>query len=148
MDEELEQEIRENYRKLDGEGLIAIVRNIDDDYTERAVELARAELAGRGVREIPEPAPAEPPAPPPPAEDESPDLSRSAVLREYGDELEAETALLWLASENIRAFIWKDDCGGMRPWLQPRTGVRLAVLEDDRAAAEEILRDLESEPAG
>jgi len=148
MDEELEREIRENYRKLDAEGLIAIARNLDDDYTQRAVELARAELAGRGVGEIPEPAPPAPPAPPPPAEEEELDLARSAVLREYGDELEAETALLYLSAENIRAFIWQDDGGGQLPHLQSRTGVRLAVLEDDREAAEEILRELESESAG
>ncbi len=148
MDEELEREIRENYRKMDSDGLIAIVRNTDDDYTEQAVELAKAELQGRGIGEIPPPEPDRPPLPPPEEEPGELDLARSLVLREYGDELEAQTALLWLASENIRAFIWKDDCGGQRPYLQPRTGVRLAVLEDDREAAEEILRELESEPAG
>ncbi len=148
MNEELEMEIRENYRKMDSDGLIAIVRNADDDYTERAVELARIELQGRGIREIPPPEPDQPPLPPPEEEPGELDLARSLVLREYGDELEAETALLYLSAENIRAFIWQDDGGGELPHLQSRTGVRLAVLEDDREAAEEILRQLESGSAG
>jgi len=149
MDEELEREIRDNYRKLDSEGLIAVARNADGDYTDRAVELARAELAARGIGEIPEPPPP-PPPPPPPApekEEEEPDLSRSLVIREYADELEAGTALLWLASENIRAFIWQDD-RGEGPDLPPLVVTRLAVAEGDREAAEEILRQLESDPDG
>jgi hypothetical protein len=145
MNEELDGEIRENYRKIASESLIAIAQNVDDDYTKRAVELARAELAGRGVNEIPEPAPP-PPAQPPDEEPEVPDLSRSVVLREYGDEMEAGTALLWLAAENIRAFIWQDDRGEDGPGPRPPTGVRLAVPEGDREAAEDILRVFKADP--
>ncbi len=148
MNDQLDNEIRENYRKLADGDLIAIARNRDDDYTGRAVELARAELERRGIKELPPPPVPEPPAAEDDQEEKELDLARSWVLREYGDELEAETALLHLAAENIRAFIWKDDCGGQRPWLQPVTGVRLAVLEDDREAAEDILRAFESDPAG
>lgn len=151
MTEPLDEEIRENYRKLAPEKLMEIARNVEDDYTRRAVELAKEELRTRGVGEIPPPPEPEAAPEPPPEEaeePEEPDLARSRVIREYGDELEAGTALGWLAAENIRAFIWQDDCGGQRPHLRARTGIRLVVLEDDLAAAEEILREFESDPEG
>ncbi len=43
----------------------------------------------------------------------------------------------------IDAAIQKDDCGGMLPYLQVATGVRLMVRAEDRQKAEEILNRLE-----
>ena len=136
MDKEI---VKETYQKMSSEELIKIVQNIKDDYEEEAVKIAKAELRGRDITEIPKPEiPQNPPTP-------EFYLSQSRVIRNYLNELEADMARIKLESENIQAFIWKDDCGGWRPWLQPITGVRLVVREDEADDANEILRQFESD---
>jgi len=50
-------------------------------------------------------------------------------------------AKMLLAGSGIAAIIEKDDCGGMNPFLQPATGVRLVVRETDAERAEDILQE-------
>ena len=38
----------------------------------------------------------------------------------------------------------KDDCGGMRPWLQGQQGVDLQVFEDESTKAHKILKAMKS----
>jgi hypothetical protein len=44
-----------------------------------------------------------------------------------------------LGMAGIDALIAKDDCGGMRPYLQTTTGVRLMVRTKDAETAESLL---------
>ncbi|HHU15585.1 MAG: DUF2007 domain-containing protein [Kiritimatiellae bacterium] len=57
----------------------------------------------------------------------------------YPSEIEAETARMKLGMAGIDALIAKDDCGGMRPYLQTTTGVRLMVRTKDAETAESLL---------
>ena len=135
------EKVKEKYRGFSSEELVEIVQNIDDEYEAAAVELATSELKERGITDIPEVEKAPPLQP-----KQEFDLARSAVIRVYSDELSADMARAKLEAENIPAFVWKDDCGGWRPWWQPITGVRLVVREDNAEEAEQILRQFESEP--
>jgi hypothetical protein len=63
-------------------------------------------------------------------------------LTTYSAEMPAEMARMVLEANGIEAFISKDDCGGMRPYLQPVTGVRLLVRTSDEKAAAEILKQV------
>ncbi len=56
-------------------------------------------------------------------------------------EIEADMVHMRLESFGIESFITKDDCGGMRPWLQPITGVRLMVRQSDAQRASDILNE-------
>ena len=60
----------------------------------------------------------------------------------FSNELEADMARMSLDSHGIDSFVSKDDCGGMRPWLQPITGVRLIVRESEAKQASEILEEV------
>lgn len=57
----------------------------------------------------------------------------------YPDEVSAELAAMWLEEGGIGSFVVKDDCGGMLPYLQAVTGVRLMVRASDAEPAAEIL---------
>ena len=48
-----------------------------------------------------------------------------------------------LEGSGIDATIQKDDCGGMRPYLQIMTGVQLLVAQEDAERAMEILKETE-----
>jgi len=63
----------------------------------------------------------------------------------YPNEIEAEMAKMKLGLEGICAFIFKDDCGGMQPYLQIITGVRLMVRAKDFEAAERLLTHVNEE---
>ena len=134
------EKIKEKYREFSSEKLVTIAQNIDDEYEDAAVKIAESELKERGITDIPK---AE--KTPPPTPRETFDHSRSAVIRVYSDALSAETDRARLEAENIAAFVWKDDCGGWRPWWQPIAGVRLAVREDQAEEADQLLNQLESE---
>ena len=58
----------------------------------------------------------------------------------FSSELDADMARMNLDSNGIDSFISKDDCGGMRPWLQPITGVRLIVRKSEAKQAFDILQ--------
>jgi len=60
----------------------------------------------------------------------------------FSSELEADMARMNLDSNGIDSFVSKDDCGGMRPWLQPITGVRLIVRESEAKQAFDILEEI------
>ncbi|MBU1695024.1 MAG: DUF2007 domain-containing protein [Verrucomicrobia bacterium] len=60
----------------------------------------------------------------------------------YSLEMPAEMARMVLEANGIEAFISKDDCGGMRPYLQAVTGVRLMVRTSDGKTAAEILEQM------
>jgi len=59
----------------------------------------------------------------------------------FSSEMEADMARMRLDSSGIESFVAKDDCGGMRPWFQPLTGVRLMVKLADAERAAGILHD-------
>lgn len=63
----------------------------------------------------------------------------------FPSEIEAEMAKMKLALEGIGAFIAKDDCGGMQPYLQTITGVRLLVRAKDVEVAERLLTPVNEE---
>ena len=61
-------------------------------------------------------------------------------IKTYGNELDAQVAKQHLESHGIEALITKDDCGGMRPWLQYRQGITLQVFERDVQEANTVLK--------
>lgn len=67
------------------------------------------------------------------------------VIRNYISEIPANLAKAALEGSGIEVMIRKDDCGGMRPYLQIATGIQLLVRQDDARRAEEILRLSEEE---
>ncbi len=68
------------------------------------------------------------------------DNESPVCIATLASEIEAHIASLRLESLGIDTFITKDDCGGMRPWLQPITGVRLMVRQSDAQRAKDILK--------
>ncbi len=64
----------------------------------------------------------------------------SVCVATYPDEMSAELARTLLESNGIYAFVAKDDCGGMRPFMQLSTGVRVLIRRADAEAAMEILK--------
>lgn len=61
------------------------------------------------------------------------------VVRTYQDEVEARIAQAVLDAEGIRSILLPDNAGGMLPGLQLLFPTRLAVHEDDAAAARRVL---------
>ncbi len=61
------------------------------------------------------------------------------TIATFGTEIEAELFKGKLESSGIKAFIFKDDCGGMRPHMQLTDGVKLKVAAIDLEIAKEIL---------
>jgi len=76
---------------------------------------------------------------PPTLDDNSMNNDEPFCVATYPSEIEAEIAKMKLGIEGIAAFIFKDDCGGMQPYLQTITGVRLMVRAKDFEAAERLL---------
>lgn len=65
------------------------------------------------------------------------------VLKIFDNEFDAEMAQQMLQDAGVRAFVFKDDAGGMEPQLQRTIGVRLLASRVDAERAQEILRTLE-----
>ena len=65
------------------------------------------------------------------------------TIRRYINETPAELARMTLEGSGVDASVSKDDCGGMWPYLQASTGVRLIVRTEDTERAEEILKHAE-----
>lgn len=66
------------------------------------------------------------------------------VLKIFDNELDAEMAQQMLQDAGVRAFVFKDDAGGMEPQLQRTNGVRLVVNRADAECAQETLRTLDN----
>ncbi len=66
------------------------------------------------------------------------------VVKTFSNETDAEMANQVLQASGVRAFIFKDDAGGMEPQLQLTGGVRLVVTRSDAERAREILQTWES----
>ena len=62
------------------------------------------------------------------------------VLRVFSNEIEAGMSQQVLQKSGVKAFIFKDDVGGMEPQLQLAGGVRLVVNRTDADRAHEILK--------
>ena len=66
------------------------------------------------------------------------------VLKVFSNEIEARMAQELLQESGVKAFVFKDDVGGMEPQLQQTAGVRLLVSGADAGRASELLKTLTS----
>jgi hypothetical protein len=64
----------------------------------------------------------------------------TVVIKTFSNETDATMAQQMLTESGVRAFILKDDAGGMEPHLQLSGGVRLIVNRADAERAHEILQ--------
>jgi Putative prokaryotic signal transducing protein len=64
------------------------------------------------------------------------------VLKVFASEIDANIAQDILRDEGIKAFVFKDDAGGMEPQLQRTNGVRLVVNRVDAERAHKTLAPL------
>src|SRR5256885_6094095 len=64
------------------------------------------------------------------------------VLKVFATEMDATMAQDVLHDEGLKAFVFKDDAGGMEPHLQRTNGVRLVVKGSDAERARKILEPL------
>jgi hypothetical protein len=62
------------------------------------------------------------------------------VLKMFSNEIEARIAQEILQESRVKAFVFKDDVGGMEPQLQFTGGVRLLVSGVDAGRAHELLK--------
>ena len=62
------------------------------------------------------------------------------VLRMFSNEIDARMSQQVLHESGVKAFVFKDDVGGMEPQLQLTAGVRLVVNRTDAERAYEILK--------
>ncbi len=60
----------------------------------------------------------------------------------FSSEWNADMARMTLETNGIDSVIFKDDCGGMRPFMQPVTGVKLMVKNSKAQRASKILEGL------
>ena len=64
------------------------------------------------------------------------------ILKVFVTEMDANMAQDILQDDGIKAFVFKDDAGGMEPHLQRANGVRLVVNRVDADRAHKILAPL------
>jgi hypothetical protein len=68
-------------------------------------------------------------------------MSKTLCIQTFATRHEAEFARSLLESQGIKAMVSADDGGGMRPDLALTSGgVKLYVLEENAARAEELLQ--------
>jgi hypothetical protein len=67
-------------------------------------------------------------------------MAEEVVIQIFSNEMEATMAQQVLQESGIRAFVFKDDAGGMEPHLQRTVGVRLVVERLDAERAREVLQ--------
>jgi len=67
-----------------------------------------------------------------------------AVIKVFSNEMDASMSQQVLQDSGIKAFISKDDAGGMEPQLQLTNGVRLLVSRVDAERAFEIIQAFDS----
>lgn len=66
------------------------------------------------------------------------------VIKTFSNEMDAEMARQMLRNEGIESFVFKDDAGGMEPYLQLTNSVRLVVSKEDADRAYEIIGTLDN----
>jgi len=64
------------------------------------------------------------------------------ILKVFVTEMDANMAQDILQDDGIKAYVFKDDAGGMEPHLQRTNGVRLVVNRVDADRARKILAPL------
>ena len=64
------------------------------------------------------------------------------VIKTFDNNADAELAQQMLQDAGVRAFVLKDDAGGMEPHLQLTGGVRLVVGSADAERTREILSQM------
>jgi hypothetical protein len=69
---------------------------------------------------------------------------QSAVIKVFSNEMDAAIAQQVLLRSGIKAFIFKDDAGGMEPQLQLTGGVRLVVSEENAERAYQIIQTFDN----
>ena len=67
------------------------------------------------------------------------------VVKTFSNETEAEMAQQLLDGAGVRAFVFKDDAGGMEPQLQASGGVRLMVRATDAERARDVIKKIVSD---
>jgi hypothetical protein len=67
-----------------------------------------------------------------------------SVIKIFSNEMDAAMAQQVLQGSGIKAFIFKDDAGGMEPQLQLTGGVRLVVGRSDAERAYKIIQTFDS----
>lgn len=65
--------------------------------------------------------------------------TRQICLAAYLDDMLAEVARTRLEAHGIPAFVARDDCGGMQPFMANLGGFRLLIDSANEAEAREIL---------
>ena len=70
---------------------------------------------------------------------------KPALIKTFSNEADADMAQQMLQEAGVRAFVLKDDAGGMEPHLQLTGGVRLFVGSADAERAREILENIFSD---
>ena len=65
--------------------------------------------------------------------------NRQICLAAYLDDMLAEVARTRLEAHGIPAFVARDDCGGMQPFMANLGGFRLLIDSAHEAEAREIL---------
>ena len=71
-------------------------------------------------------------------------MSDEVAIKVFSNQTDATMAQQVLEESGVRAFIFKDDAGGMEPHLQRTGGVRLVVKQADAQRAAEILQSLQA----
>jgi len=66
--------------------------------------------------------------------------NKLTTIASFSSDFEAEIARGKLQSSGIDSFIFKDDCGGMRPHMLLTAGVQLKVSERDSSEARNVLQ--------
>lgn len=64
------------------------------------------------------------------------------AIKIFSSETDAAMAQQRLQESGVRAFVSKDDAGGMEPHLQRTSGVRLLVNRADIERAHEVLQTI------
>ncbi len=67
-----------------------------------------------------------------------------AVIKVFSNEIDASMAKQVLEDSGIKAFIFKDDAGGMEPQLQLTSGVRLLISRADAVRAFQIIQTFDN----
>ena len=62
------------------------------------------------------------------------------VLKIFSNEIDAVMAQELLQAAAVKAFVFKDDAGGMEPHLQRTNGVSLVVNRADAERAHQLLK--------
>lgn len=119
------------------------------DYVPLALFVTLGPLAVLGVRKfcrlMPETIPRREARPRKPRAGKAPPSQpeyRIVEIATFMNDFQADTACAILKGSGIPAYVRRDDCGGMRPWLRVATGgLRLAVRDVDAQSAASLLRE-------